>query len=499
MHVFQVHAQKFYLHQYKDSLYNFNGIAFLYDTVKSKYLFCIKQYDIAPPKKCTDTYILTDTAGNILHNKQEFSNLDTGILYKDFYRINTDRYLMVGYKSLEYKYNTYRRVPYMRVVDTNLNIIFENNIYTGDTTEFYVTLHSIINKNGNLVISGYIDSYANAINHKSKVYFYEVDISGNLLKHKYLDTSNAGSVPWSYSIVERNDSMGYLIINEATTEGFLHLDTNFIIKRIGKEYLNYDLMKNVFSFGLSYLISIDNSHVLQSYFRGYKNKYWHWIVKYKDDMTFQKYAITEAEPDTLADFAHRPGYNHPLSYDNKNHIIYCLTNTRTDHQGVTYFNSNFVQVSKYDTALNLIWTRFFGGYDYYYFANSIFTVENKQCMVLANRTNMDTSAVVQTETFIFKLDSLGTITSIINVSNPTQADVYVYPNPASHTLHFVMQNIAQGTHIALYNINGTQVAKTVKGIDNHSEIPISHLPVGIYTYRIFNNKNEILSGKWIKQ
>lgn len=84
MHIQTVYAQKFYLHHYKDSLYNFNGIAFLHDTVKNKYLFCLKLYDIDPPKKCTDTYILTDTAGNILHTKQKFNTLDTGIIYKDF-------------------------------------------------------------------------------------------------------------------------------------------------------------------------------------------------------------------------------------------------------------------------------------------------------------------------------------------------------------------------------------------------------------------------------
>lgn len=59
---------------------------------------------------------------------------------------------MVGYKSLKYQYNSYKRVLYMRVTDTNLNVIFEKNIDLGDTTEFYISIHSIINKSGNLVM-----------------------------------------------------------------------------------------------------------------------------------------------------------------------------------------------------------------------------------------------------------------------------------------------------------------------------------------------------------
>lgn len=76
-------------------------------------------------------------------------------------------------------------------------------------------------------------------------------------------------------------------------------------------------------------------------------------------MTFVKYAITDPEPDTITDFAHRPAHNHPLAYDKNNQIIYSFTNTRTYHLGGINMLPTSVQVSKHDTALNLIWTRIF--------------------------------------------------------------------------------------------------------------------------------------------
>lgn len=167
--------------------------------------------------------------------------------------------MMVGYKSLKYQYNSYKRVLYMRVTDTNLNVIFEKNIDLGDTTEFYISIHSIINKSGNLVMWSYVDSYTDTIYHKSKVYFYELDFAGNILKHKYIDTSNAGIVSLAYCIAERKDSLGYLVINEATTNSFLHLDTNSNIIRIAIVYYNYNLMKGLGTFGLSYLLPIHDN------------------------------------------------------------------------------------------------------------------------------------------------------------------------------------------------------------------------------------------------
>lgn len=58
-----------------------------------------------------------------------------------------------------------------------------------------------------------------------------------------------------------------------------------------------------------------------------------------------------------------------------------------------------------------------------------------------------------------------------------------------------MQNINKGTTVALNYMQGTQVAKTVTINTNKSEIYILQLPVGVYIYRIFDKKGEILSGK----
>ncbi len=82
-------------------------------------------------------------------------------------------------------------------------------------------------------------------------------------------------------------------------------------------------------------------------------------MKYRDDMTYIKYATTPSETDTIADFGHYAAYSFPLAFDSKN-SLYTFESTRSDEYGPLNFNNNNLLVCRYDTALNLNWSKLIG-------------------------------------------------------------------------------------------------------------------------------------------
>jgi len=77
-------------------------------------------------------------------------------------------------------------------------------------------------------------------------------------------------------------------------------------------------------------------------------------------------------------------------------------------------------------------------------------------------------------------------------------EILVYPNPSSSIIHFEINDLAQAGYLEIYSMEGKKIGNYIlrEGINT---VNIEHLQSGFYFYKIFNDNNVLVTGKFIKQ
>lgn len=454
-------AQKYYLNNLNDSIKNGPVSIFVYDSIAHTYLFNIWNFTTdANGSRITNKLIITDIDGHILKSKSEFQHFDTCYYYQNAYKYGSNQVLLVGFKK-NMAAGFYANTIYIRSIDTNLNTIFEKIIPLNDTAKHVSDLSSMMTSKNTLLLVGTRDSSTGIASRK--IFLYELTLQADSIRYaEYTDITNTISV--SISVTERKDTAGYIFMNDYDAYNKIYyVDTNLILKRRSPDMHFPNIMGANYEGDFRKLVSLHDGYFIESK-RAFKyNKYWHWLMKYRDDMTYIKYATTPSETDTIADFGHYAANRMPLAFDSKNRL-YTFECTRSDEFGPLNFNNNNLLVCRYDTALNLIWSKIIGAEatdNFCYFPQGIYTAENGSCIAIAFRQNLDTTALIKQENFIFKLDTTGALVSVQNISNPDHLSVYMFPNPTFDDVNCWIQNLSSNTAILnVYNQMGQVVLST---------------------------------------
>lgn len=93
--------------------------------------------------------------------------------------------------------------------------------------------------------------------------------------------------------------------------------------------------------------------------------------------------------------------------------------------------------------------------------------------------------------------SLETITGIINLFEETTT-VKVFPNPVSDVVNFEMENEADNLKLSVFDNTGRLVNQSFFS-GKTTEINISGMPSGIYSYQIVNENKLLSSGSFVKK
>lgn len=482
----QVFSQQFYLTGYNDSTVNGPEAPMLYDIQTHKYIFITSHSNNGSPYK-HQRLTITDTTGNIAQIKNFIYKKDTAIYYKNIFKIAIDKYLAVGIKRTVVHPEFYN--IHLTCFDNLLNTLWEKTIEL-DTGKYVYLLNSILTSKNTLLVAGgrFYDTPQPAISN-CRIFLYELTLNGDSIRYnEFYKTFD--STGYTMSVCERHDTAGYVFVNELGPShlSFFYVDTNFQLLR------NAD---NTTLVSVANLFSLGDGTFIQSRRFFKQGKHWHQILKYKDDMTYLYHVFPPAEPDTLADFGHMPAYSHPIAIS-PTAGVYSLEGTRTDQDGYLNFNQNYLLVTRLDKSLNMIWSRFIGGDAFNYIPISIHSAEEGSCMVLATRRSLDTSAMIKQENFIFKLDSVGTLTEVKNISNPQNLDVVVFPNPAQTECTIWMSNLHTSALFTLYSLKGEVLfMQQIKNGANHFDL--SNVADANYYYTIVTQDGKKLSGKLQKR
>ena len=230
------------------------------------------------------------------------------------------------------------------------------------------------------------------------------------------------------------------------------------------------------------------------YFSGYlhftlEEKYQFYSAVLDDYLDSLKTSVF-GKDDLINDY---PALYRSLDFISENSIYFGATTNMVNPPGLIYNNTWFM-LHKTDSDLNPLWTKWYGG-NAYYEMFCILATNDSGCLMAGNKIDLNTNYLIR-NIYLLKVDENGTFTGIDYYHIKQEQLISIYPNPGRNQL--TITNNTKNLYFELFDITGKILLK--KFIPAYStEVNVSHLRKGVYFYRIYDNKNIIKTGKWVKQ
>lgn len=159
-------------------------------------------------------------------------------------------------------------------------------------------------------------------------------------------------------------------------------------------------------------------------------------------------------------------------------------------------DSSRIRIAKYDTSLNLLWSRTFGNLHYSFVPFGVQELPNGKLMVLS-AVQDDFSAGASSDLFCFIIEEDGTPASTFTVAAPGKNDVKIYPNPARNEVRFELPTGQINAIYTITDLNGRIVASGAAISGN--PVSVSTLPPAHYLFRVQTADQKVHTGLFTKQ
>jgi hypothetical protein len=295
----------------------------------------------------------------------------------------------------------------------------------------------------------------------------------------------------AFSMVEKSDTSGYLMM----ITGNYQIHTNSPSQILTVDYsLNVNRIDSIPDDLELYLDSkVLNSHeILITGKRTYQNS----------NPRTDKYGIVKLDTSLLLNKEYFLGPNdtitYPGVYTNLDFIepdkIFCGGTINFSLEAIFPNVPSYIFIGRFDSSLNLIWQKYFGG-DQYYIVRSITATSDGGCIVSAS--SYDYRRQNQEEDiYVIKIDSNGLISGQNNLPPVRSYDAIVYPTPGSDLI-FVETQLRYSV-FSLYDLTGRELYS--QGLlPGRNSIPVQYLTSGLYIYKVTQNSLVKEYGKWIKE
>ena len=187
-----------------------------------------------------------------------------------------------------------------------------------------------------------------------------------------------------------------------------------------------------------------------------------------------------------------PGYNYNLCINPDNEIFYGGATNQSISTEFPYEPSHII-LGRFDTSLNLLWQKYYGG-DQYYSVWTVNTTADGGCIFGASSFNYQVQNQ-ERDIYILKVDSNGIITGI-NHDPPTgDQKTKIYPNPGKEFI-YVNTTIEHAT-VGFYDLTGREIFSQIL-FSGSNPVNVQMLKPGLYIYKILQNSEVRECGKWIK-
>ncbi len=158
---------------------------------------------------------------------------------------------------------------------------------------------------------------------------------------------------------------------------------------------------------------------------------------------------------------------------------------------------SWIQITRIDSALNVIDHHFYGG-DAFYIPYSIIATSDGGALITGNRYDYHFPDVKKFHIFALKINSDGLITEIPENVTWQSSEIIIFPNPGSDYFETVVGAQYPISTLYLYNSNGQLVFETQLN-QERTHINTMSLSPGTYLYRVSAGNKVIGNGKWVKK
>ncbi len=187
-----------------------------------------------------------------------------------------------------------------------------------------------------------------------------------------------------------------------------------------------------------------------------------------------------------------PGYNYNLCIKPDNEIFYGGATNQSISTEFPY-DTAYIILGCFDTSLNLIWQKYYGG-DQYYGVWTVNTTADGGCIIGASSFNYKVQNQ-ERDIYILKVDSNGIITGI-NTNPPSKKQgTRIYPNPGMELIN--VETTLNSSIVYFYDLTGREIYHQDLSPGRNS-INVKKFRPGIYIYKILRSSEVLQLGKWIK-
>lgn len=154
-----------------------------------------------------------------------------------------------------------------------------------------------------------------------------------------------------------------------------------------------------------------------------------------------------------------------------------------------------IRIAKYDTSLNLIWSRDFGRPYSFFTTAGVHELSNHKLMVISAAD--DDIAGGTTELHCFIIDPNGTPLNTFTVATTAPNGVKIYPNPAQNEIRASLPDGQANATYILTDMSGRTVQEGT--LISGNPVSVSALPAANYLFRIQTADQKTYSGIFTKQ
>lgn len=190
-----------------------------------------------------------------------------------------------------------------------------------------------------------------------------------------------------------------------------------------------------------------------------------------------------------------PGWARNFDYIDLNNIFFIGTKNQDD---IIQSMPSWIMLFKFDSTLNLVWERYYGG-DVMYVSYLVTATADGGCIIAGTRYDYNLPGY-DFDIYIIKTDENGIVTTVEDDLFKDVDIAHVYPNPLTFntSITYKLEDLSTVT-IAIFNSQGQLIDEIIqKQAKGHQKIQwnAEGLPAGMYYY-IIQAKNMIESGKML--
>ena len=310
---------------------------------------------------------------------------------------------------------------------------------------------------------------------KNHVYIYQFTQDGDSLFFHYYRVKY-GQLP--SSMIQKIDSSGFYIAITGHFESLIGAASQILTLDNSFNVINVDSVPNSYALYLNLKYTKTNRILLT----GKKiidnsNPRTDKLGIQKLDTSFQTMSEFLSGPDDTISY---PAYYTNLDFIDTSKIFY----GGIVNQSIGMFPSSptYILLNQFDTSLNLIFQRYYGG-DINYMVWAITATSDGGCIIAAASYDWLTQNQ-ERDIYILKVDSNVIITGINNPPPVRNQESSVYPNPGNNIINVETKN--ENSIFNLYDMTGRLTYNTTL-LPGKNEIAVQHLKQGLYIYKIIGN------------